>query len=344
MRPVKYPSSSRGRAKHLIALLVVPDTVAFEVAVAQQIFGRRMPSLAAATGDSDSPYQVILCGEHPRCTLPSGADLGELAPLETMLTADTAMIHGVEQPLLTRSEALLGSLRSAHAAGTRMVSYCGGAFILGSAGILDGRRATTHWILAEEFRRAFPLARLEVEKLYVDDGSVHTSGGMFSMIDLALHLMATDLGHAYASDFGRILVSPPHRPGGQAPFIKDSIRGDGDPPIGSLLRWLRDHLHEPLTLARLAAHEHISERSLVRKFREDTGLSVFDWITRERVNQAKVLLETTDYRVSEIAAMVGFGSSETLRRNFEKIAGTTATAYRATFRETRQLDAATAAS
>jgi transcriptional regulator GlxA family with amidase domain len=333
MRPAKHPPTSRGRAKHVIALLVTPDTVAFEVTVAQQIFGRRMPSLAAVTGDAESPYEVVLCGETPRLHLPLGTDLGELAPLETLRSADTVMVPGVEQPLAPRSAALLAGLRGAHTAGARLVSFCGGAFLLGFAGILDGRRATTHWVLTQEFRALFPLVRLEAEKLYVGDGTVHTSGGMFSMVDLSLHLLAIDLGHAYANDFGRILVSPPHRPGGQAQFIKDSLRVDADPPLAALLRWLREHLHEPLTLARLAEHEHVSERSLVRKFREETGTSVLDWITRERVDRAKVLLETSDYRVSEIAAMVGFGSSETLRRNFEKVAGTTATAYRSTFRE-----------
>lgn len=338
MRPAKCPPTSLGRAKHVIALLVTPDTVAFEVTVAQQIFGRRMPSLAAVTGDAVSPYQVVLCGERPRLRLPLGTDLGELAPLETLHTADTVMVPGVEQPLAPRSEALLDALRTAHAGGARVVSFCGGAFVLGLAGILDGRRATTHWVLSEEFRERFPRVRLEADKLYVDDGGVHTSGGMFSMVDLSLYLLAMDLGHAYANDFGRILVSPPHRPGGQAQFIKDSLRLDADQSLDALLRWLREHLHEPLTLARLAEHEHVSERSLVRKFREETGTSVLDWVTRERVNRAKVLLETTDYRVSEIAAMVGFGSLETLRRNFEKIAGTTATAYRSTFRATPPSD------
>lgn len=214
------------------------------------------------------------------------------------------------------------------------MSFRGGAFVLGFAGLLDGRRATTHWVLSREFRALFPLVRLEAEKLYVDDGELHTSGGMFSMVDLSLHLLALDLGHSYACDFGRILVSPPHRPGGQAQFVEDSLRVGGDRPLAALLEWLREHLHEPLTLARLAEYEHVSERSLVRMFREETGTSVLDWITRERVNRAKVLLETTSYRVSDIAAMVGFGSLETLRRNFEKIAGTTATAYRSTFRGT----------
>ena len=332
MRSTKLPRTSRGRAKHVIALLVVPDSVAVEVALVQQIFGRRMSSIATITGESDSPYEVVLCGEQPRHTLPSGADPGELAPLDTMLTADTVMVSGVEDPLAQRGEDLLGSLRSAQAAGARMVSFCGGAFILGRAGILDGRRATTHWLLSAEFRAEFPLARLETEHLYVDDGPVHTSGGILSATDLALHLIALDLGHAYANDFGRLLVAAPRRPGGQAQFIKNSLRADDEPPIGSLLRWLREHVHEPLTLARLARHERVSERSLVRKFRQDTGMSVFDWINQERVSQAKVLLETTDFRVSEIAVMVGFGTSETLRRNFERHAGTTASAYWNTFR------------
>jgi AraC family transcriptional activator FtrA len=215
-----------------------------------------------------------------------------------------------------------------------MVSFCGGAFVLGLAGVLDGRRATTHWVLSEEFRAAFPRVRLEVGKLYVDDGPVHTSGGMFSIVDLCLHLLAEDLGQAYANDVGRLLVSPPHRPEGQAQFIKDSIRIDNAAPTGSLLAWIRDHLDEPLPLARLAAHEHVSERSLVRRFREATGSSVLDWITTERVARAKALLETTDRGVTEIAGLVGFGSLETLRRNFERRVGCAPTAYRATFHGT----------
>jgi transcriptional regulator GlxA family with amidase domain len=334
MRPVKYPNTSRGRDRHVVALLVLPDSVTFEVAVAQQLFGRRIPSLVEATGDrADSPYELILCGQRGRCRLPSGADLGELAPLSAMRAADTVMVPGVEQPLAPRDAEVLEQLRAARAGGARMVSFCGGAFVLGFAGVLDGRRATTHWLFAEEFRRAFPLVRLEEQHLYVDDPPVHTSGGMLSIVDLSLHLIALDLGHSYANDLSRLLVSPPHRPGGQTQFVSDSLRVRDEPSIAPLLRWVRAHLHEPLTLARLAEHEHISQRSLVRRFRAETGMSVLDWIIRERVNQAKVLLETTDFRVAEIAAMVGFGSPETLRRNFEKLVGTTASGYRATFRE-----------
>lgn len=131
-----------------------------------------------------------------------------------------------------------------------------------------------------------------------------------------------------------MVVSAPQRPGGQAQFIKDSIRVDDQPAIGSLLWWVRDNVDQPLTLADLADHEHISQRTLIRKFRQATGMSVLDWINRERVSQAKVLVETTDFPLTEIAAMVGFGSAETLRRNFEKITGITAGDYRTTFKAT----------
>ncbi|WP_326837914.1 helix-turn-helix domain-containing protein [Amycolatopsis rhabdoformis] len=332
MRPAKLPVTSRGRDKHVIAVLVVPDSVALEVAVVQQVFGPRMAAIAELTGETESAYEVVLCGARPRQTLASGVDFGELAPLDAVRTADTVVVPGVEDPLADRSPVVSAALREAARAGARMVSFCGGAFLLARAGLLDGRRATTHWLFTEEFRREFPLVELEPGCLYVDDGPVHTSGGIFSATDLALHLLAEDLGQAYAGDVGRVLVTAPRRPGGQAQFVKESIRVAGEPALGSFLAWLRDHLHEPLTLGGLAAQVHVSERSLVRKFRRATGMTVFDWINRERVAGAKVLLETTDHRISEIAAMVGFGSAETLRRHFERQVGTTAGSYRATFR------------
>src|ERR1700712_282408 len=185
MRATKQPSTSRGRAKHVVAVAIVADTLALEVAVTQQIFGPPMPSLAAVTGDVESPYQVILCGEQRRFVLGCGTDVGELAPLDTVLEADTVIVPGVQDPLAMRSEALLAALRGAHGAGARMVSFCGGAFLFGYAGLLDSRRATTHWILTQEFRAAFPSVYLDTDHLYIDDGLVHTSGGVFSAVALA---------------------------------------------------------------------------------------------------------------------------------------------------------------
>lgn len=332
MRPSRMPSTSRGRDRHVIALLVVPDSVVLEVAVAQAVFMQPVSSITVATGDGCLPYEVVLCGEDSRHILTAGVDFGELAPLEVMETADTVIVPGSDAPLGPRSDELLAALRSAAAAGARMVSFCSGAFLLARAGLLDGRRATTHWLFAEEFRKEFPDVLLEPEHLYVDDGPVHTSGGLFSATDLSLHIAALDLGQAYANDLGRVLVSAPHRPGGQAQFAKEPLRVDREPSDGSFLRWLSNHAHEPLTLTQLARQANMSERSLVRRFRRDTGMSVFEWITRERLNRAKALLETTDYRVTEVAVMAGFGSYEAFRRNFETDVGVTAVAYRSVFR------------
>lgn len=340
MQPGKKPPLSRGRERHRIAVLVVPDTVALEVTIAQQVFGPRIYNFARITGDVETPYEVVLCGEEPRYELPSGVDLGRLEPLDVLREADTVLIPGLENPMAPRSDELKSALRDAARNGARMVSFCGGAFVLGQAGVLDGRRVTTHWILSREFRELFPLATLEQEQLFIEDGNVFTSGGIFSATDLSLHLMAKDLGYAYSNDFSRLLVSAPVRAGGQAQYVKDSLRIDVQPPLGSLTDWIKEHLDEELTMADLARHEHMSERNLARRFNAVLGMSAFDWLTNERINRAKALVETTDLPIGQIAAMVGMGSAESLRRNFLRIVGTSATNYRRTFKSEPTLIAA----
>jgi AraC family transcriptional activator FtrA len=318
---VKSPPVSRGRDRHVIAVPVLPDSVPLEVAVVQQVFGRR-PFPGA--GDLSSRYRVVLCGERRRQPLYCGVDLGDLAPLETVLTADTVLVPGVEDPFAPRSRSLLTVLRAAFLGGARMVGLCGGAFLLGRAGVLDGRRATTHWLYSQAFREEFPLTHLETDRVFVADGTVHTGAGELSTADIALHLLSLDIGDAYADAIGRLLVVPGDQPSPHDRFMED------------FLAWLREHVHEPLTLHQLAAHAHVSQRSLVRKFRQATGTSIFDWIGAERVARAKTLLETTDHLIADIAVMVGFGSAESLRRNFDKHVGTSARAYRAKFRPTRK--------
>lgn len=332
MQPARMPKTSHGRSRHRIAVLVVPDTVALEVAIAQQVFGQRMYNFAKITGDVDTPYEVLLCGEEERFTVSSGIDLGVLAPLSELMSADTVLIPGIEDPFAQRSDELLDALRFASDSGARMVSFCGGAFILGKAGLLDRRRVTTHWILSPEFHEMFPLATLEADQLFIEDGNILTSGGIFAATDLALFVMGSDLGFAYSNDFSRLLVSAPVRPGGQAQFIKESIRIDREQPFRELTDWIREHLDESLTMGDLAAHEHMSERNLARRFQAQTGMSPFEWITNERVNRAKVLVESTDLPISQIATTVGMGSAESLRRNFSRVVGTSAAAYRRTFR------------
>jgi AraC family transcriptional activator FtrA len=323
------------RPAHVVAILLMPDTVAVEVALLQQIFGRGVAAfegVADAAGAGANHYEVFLCGESERLVLDSGVDFGRLRPLEALLDADSVMVPGVDDPLAPRSPALLDAVRRAHAGGARMISYCGGAFVLGQAGVLDGRRATTHWLFAEEFRRRFPSVRLEEQHLYVRDREVFTSGGVLSATDLALHIVSLDTGQDEANDLARLLVSSPHRAGGQAQFVKESLRADAGRADDGLLSWLRENIHEPLTLEQVARRQHTSQRSLARNFRRRTGLSVLDWVNRERVARAKVLLETTDLRIGDVAVGVGFGSPESLRRHFERDVGVTARAYRAAFR------------
>ncbi|GAA3440466.1 GlxA family transcriptional regulator [Kutzneria kofuensis] len=315
VRGAGRPALSRGRYRHVIALVVPADAVSLDIAVVRQVFDPR----AVAESDVAGQYEVLLCGEQ------SNTDGDELAPLETMVTADTVIVPGVENPLAPRSTALIDALRGAYATGARMVGFGSGVFLLGYAGVLDGRRATTHWKYAREFRDRFPSVRVDTEISYVDDDRVHTGGGVLSGVDLALHLLAMDVGQARAEAVGRAVIAAPWRGDARA-------RRDDREPMAPVMAWLREHLHEPLSLAKVAEQSYISERSLVRKFRAATGTTIFDWVNRERIDRAKLLLETTDHPVAEIAAMVGFGSPETLRRNFQRHVGTTARSYRHKFR------------
>ena len=332
------PSTSHGRSRHRIAVLVLPDTVPLGVLLLQSVFSSPIGAIADAMGVvGPSPYEIMLCGSDTRQTLLRSVDLGELSTLDELTDADTVVVPGVVDPLAARPAEVLDALRAAESAGARIVSTCSGAFVLAQAGLLDGRTATTHWLLAPEFERAFPKVRLDVDRLYVDDGAIHTSAGRFAGTDLAMHLLALDCGQAAANDVGRYLVSAPHRSGGQAQFIDDSLRAGTQHELDPVLAWLREHLTEPLTMATIATQAHMSERTLGRKFRAVTGMTVFDWIVRERVNRAKVILEVTDFPIVEVAAMAGFGSAEGLRRHFEKAVGTTASSYRRTFRDTSNL-------
>jgi AraC family transcriptional activator FtrA len=306
------PPLSRGRFRHVVALVVPTDAVALDIDVVRQVFGPR----PAAESDVAGQYEVIPCGEQSDTA----------ASLETLVTADTVIVPGVENPLAPRSTALIDALRAAYAGGARMAGFGGGVFLLGFAGVLDGRRATTNWRFAREFRDLFPNSRLDTEVPHVDDDRVHTAGGVLSGVHLALHLLAMDVGRGRAEAVGRAVIAAPWRADAR------TRRGPDREPMAPVMSWLREHLHEPLSLARVAEESYISERSLVRKFRAATGTTVFAWVNRERIDRAKLLLETTDHPIADVAAMVGFGSPETLRRNFQRHVGTTARSYRHKFR------------
>lgn len=319
--------------RHRVAMIVLDGTFVLDLAVAVQAFGRRPSVFSKIREEAETPYEVGVCGQ-PRTTTSLGFAISDLKPLDWVTGADTVVVPGLEAPWRAQDPAVLEAVSRAASSGARMVSLCAGAFVLGQAGILDGRRVTTHWALADEFRAAFPGVHLVEHAMYVDDGQVLTSGGMLASVDLCLYLLGQDQGQAYANDISRVLISAPHRTGGQAQYAKAIPRPRSE-SLGPLLEWLDEHLTEPLTLSQVAAHAHLSERTLVRRLRAEVGESLAGWVARRRVDRARALLEDSDLTVSGVAHAVGFGSSESLRRQFLARVGTTPRAYRDAFRGSR---------
>jgi transcriptional regulator GlxA family with amidase domain len=280
--------------------------------------------------EDEPPYDVRVCGVDALGTS-LGFTMSELEPLSALADAETVVVPGLESPWVPQHPALLEAVAAAASRGARMVSLCAGAFVLGQAGVLHGRRVTTHWALAEEFRAAFPTAELVEHAMYVDDGSVLSSGGMLASADLCLHILRLDHGQAYANDVSRILISPPHRVGGQAQYATARPL----PATGSLIpvmEWMLTNLAEPLTLVAVARHAHMSPRTLERRFRAETGESVQAWVARQRVERARALLEETDLTITTVAHTSGFGSTQAMRRHFLLHTGASPRDYRTTFR------------
>lgn len=229
------------------------------------------------------------------------------------------------------SPALVETVRAAHARGARVLSVCSGAFVLGDAGLLDGRRCTTHWRHTTELADRYPLATVVPEVLYVDDGSVVTSAGTAAGIDAALHVWRSEYGSAVASAVARRMVVPPQRDGGQAQFIRSVVPACDEETLGGLLGWMLEHLDEPLTVTSLARTASMSERTFARRFRAETGTTPHAWLTLQRVMRAEELLETTDLPVERVADVVGFGGAAALRHHFTRVRGVSPQQYRRQF-------------
>jgi transcriptional regulator GlxA family with amidase domain len=227
---------------------------------------------------------------------------------------------------------LVDAVRAAHDAGARIVSLCTGAFVLAAAGLLDGRRATTHWIHAATLAARYPKVRVDPDVLYVDEGDVLTSAGKVAGIDLCLHLVRLDHGAAVANALARRLVMPPHRDGGQAQYTTPPASAAQDHALSDLLPWVTARLHMPLTVVDLARRVGMSTRTLTRHFNAVTGTTPLQWLLTQRIYQAQELLETTSQSIEQIAARTGMGSAATLRRHFNRAVGVPPDTYRRTFR------------
>jgi transcriptional regulator GlxA family with amidase domain len=241
-------------------------------------------------------------------------------------------VPGRYDPAAPVAAAALTALRAAAAAGIRIASICVGAFTLAAAGLLDGRRATTHWAAAERLRASFPAVDVVPEVLYVDAGQFITSAGATAGVDMCLHLVRRDYGASIAADASRQAVAALHRDGGQAQFIARPATPTTEIGLGAVLQWLEVHAHEDLTLTDMAARAGLSVRTLNRRFHEQTGRTPMRWLTAVRIRRAQELLETTDHGIDRIARLVGFASPAHFRVQFKRLSGVAPQAYRSNFR------------
>jgi AraC family transcriptional regulator, transcriptional activator FtrA len=319
-------------ASHMInrvAVAVLDGVAPFEVGVLCEVFGtdRTADGFPAYTFDLCSPGAVPVRTSAGFVITPNA----DLAPLEQ---ADLIAVpaHATNGPLPPEVAA---ALRRGADRGAYVVSLCSGAFVLAEAGLLDGRRCTTHWKHAAELARRFPLADVHPNALYVEDGRILTSAGTAAGIDLCLHLIRKEHGSAVATKLARRMVVPPHRSGGQAQFVEAPMPRTADAPtLEPLLTWLVTNLDCPSTVEELAVRAHMAPRTFARRFRAETGTTPHDWITAQRVLLARRLLEDTDLGVDAVAVRTGFGDAATLRHHFSKRLGATPHAYRSTFRTT----------
>ncbi|MEW2318494.1 GlxA family transcriptional regulator [Streptomyces bauhiniae] len=310
---------------HTVAVLALDRVIPFDLSTPIEVFSRtRLP-------DGRPGYQVRVCAE--RDEIDAGA-FAVRAPwgLAGLDGADTIIVPGVAEPTAPLSPAVRDALRAAAADGTRIASVCVGTFPLAATGLLDGLRATTHWRAAALLAATYPAVDVDPDVLYVDNGQFLTSAGAAAGLDLCLHMIRRDYGSAVAADAARLSVMPLERAGGQAQFI---VHDHAPTPQGSewetLLAWLRENLARDLTLADIAERAGTSTRTLIRRFRDQTGTTPLQWLHRARVRQAQHLLETTAHSVERIGHQVGFASATTFRDRFKRTTGVSPQTYRRTF-------------
>jgi len=284
------------------------------------------------------PYEVQYCAPVPgHVRSDQGIEVEMTRGLNAMAKADIVIVPAWNSPETVAPASLSDALRKAHARGAQVVGLCLGAFVLGDAGLLDGRRATTHWACRDLFAKRFPLANFLRDVLYVDDGNVMTSAGTVAAIDCCLDLVRQRHGAEVANRVARLLVTPPHRQGGQAQYIEQPVPVlPSENRLPGVLEWARTHLSEPLTLDVLADTARMSRRTFTRRFREATGTTFVKWLTAERIARAQQLLETTGLPIERVATDAGFGTALSLRQHFASQLHTSPSAYRQLFCEGQQ--------
>lgn len=308
---------------HRVVAVALPEVVAFDLSIPAQVFGHR---------EERDRYQFSVCAETPGA-VPSttGFAVCATAGLEALATADTVMVPGY-WPLREPSAPVMSALVAAAGRGARIASICIGAFALAAAGLLDGRRATTHWQHADELATRFPGVLVQPNVLFIDEGDILTSAGVAAGIDLCLHMYRGDHGAEAALAVANRMVFSLNRPGGQAQHTPKRVPELSPGDMAEVCQWAAARLHEPLTVADFASHASMSPRTLARRFVEQVGVAPMQWMAAQRVIEARRLLETTDLSIDDVAARSGLGSAANLRLHLAREVTTTPTAYRAAFR------------
>ena len=310
-----------------VSVITLDNVAPFELGVLCEVFG------TDRSADGFPAYDFTVCSVDGG-PVKTGAGFG-ITPGHDITALDRADLvavpaHEIGTPAPLE---LAAALHRAVDRGAYVLSVCSGAFLLGEAGILDGRRCTTHWRHSDELARRYPKASVDPDVLYVADGNVMTSAGSAAGIDLCLHLIRAEHGSAVATALARRMVVPPHRAGGQAQYVEAPVPHTADAPtLEPLLEWLVTTLGRTHTVESLAAHAHMSPRTFARRFKAETGSTPHDWLTAQRLLLARRLLEDTDLGVEGIAMRCGFGNAATLRHHFTRRVGATPHGYRATFR------------
>lgn len=323
---IVYVRKEAANEARTVAVVVGNGLSPFEFAVACEVFG------VDRSDDVGAPwYRFLVCGADPSpIQTATGFSINAPFGLDALRRADTIVV-----PVSTRckdpNEELLEALRRAHQRGARILSVCTGAFTLAAAGLLDGRRATTHWMHSDELARCYPDVMVDPDVLYVDDGDIFTSAGTAAGIDLCLHIVRLDYGAEVANRVARRMVVPPHRDGGQAQFVDDPLPECENDSLAATLSWVQAHLEDPISVMDLAGRAAMSPRTFARRFRATTGTTPHQWLLRQRVLLAQRLLETTDLPVEIVAGRCGLGTAANLRQHFQRIVQTSPNAYRRTF-------------
>jgi len=314
------------RFNPLVVALTYDGLCAFEFACAAEVFGLPRPELGPGW------YRFETCALGRRTVRGQfGMTLTVDAGLERLAQAGTIVVpgwQGIDVPVPAQ---IIDALRAAERRGARLLSICSGSFVLAAAGLLDGRRATTHWRYAAALQSRYPDIRVDPDVLYIDEGQVLTSAGSAAGLDLCLHLIRRDYGAVAANQVARRLVISPHRDGGQAQFLDRPVDQRQRGSLSALLERVQGQLHQPMDIRQLSQWAAMSERTFMRRFRAATGMTPADWITRTRVDRAREMLESTELNVDEIAVRTGLGTPTTLRHHFRKKVGLSPVAYRRRF-------------